>query len=90
MVVNGELKELNLEDFNGKYLMSFFQPLDFTFVCPTEILAFSGKASDFHDCQVVSVDFHFSHLAQRRIVDQYPKEEWWSRPNEYHAVAKSN
>ncbi|XP_015353804.1 thioredoxin-dependent peroxide reductase, mitochondrial isoform X2 [Marmota marmota marmota] len=66
-VVNGEFKELNLDDFKGKYLVLFFYPLDFTFVCPTEIIAFSDKANEFHDvnCEVVavSVDSHFTHLA---------------------------
>ncbi|POI24433.1 hypothetical protein CIB84_011817 [Bambusicola thoracicus] len=66
-VVNGEFKELTLDDFKGKYLVLFFYPLDFTFVCPTEIVAFSNKANEFHDvnCEVVavSVDSHFCHLA---------------------------
>ncbi|XP_005879735.1 PREDICTED: thioredoxin-dependent peroxide reductase, mitochondrial [Myotis brandtii] len=66
-VVNGEFKELSLDDFKGKYLVLFFYPLDFTFVCPTEIIAFSDKANEFRDvnCDVVavSVDSHFSHLA---------------------------
>ncbi|OPJ84140.1 thioredoxin-dependent peroxide reductase, mitochondrial [Patagioenas fasciata monilis] len=66
-VVNGEFKDLSLDDFKGKYLVLFFYPLDFTFVCPTEIVAFSNKANEFRDvnCEVVavSVDSHFSHLA---------------------------
>ncbi|KAM9617699.1 thioredoxin-dependent peroxide reductase, mitochondrial isoform 1-T1 [Trichechus inunguis] len=66
-VVHEEFKELSLDDFKGKYLVLFFYPLDFTFVCPTEIVAFSDKANEFHDvnCEVVavSVDSHFSHLA---------------------------
>ncbi|XP_007469640.1 PREDICTED: thioredoxin-dependent peroxide reductase, mitochondrial isoform X2 [Lipotes vexillifer] len=66
-VVNGEFKEISLDDFKGKYLVLFFYPLDFTFVCPTEIIAFSDKANEFHDvnCEVVavSVDSHFTHLA---------------------------
>ncbi|XP_042290045.1 thioredoxin-dependent peroxide reductase, mitochondrial [Thunnus maccoyii] len=66
-VHNGEFKELSLADFKGKYLVLFFYPLDFTFVCPTEIISFSDKASEFHDinCEVVgvSVDSHFTHLA---------------------------
>jgi peroxiredoxin (alkyl hydroperoxide reductase subunit C) len=45
----------------------FFYPLDFTFVCPTEIIAFSDRVKEFRDknCDVVacSVDSHFSHLA---------------------------
>ncbi|KAM9134722.1 thioredoxin-dependent peroxide reductase, mitochondrial isoform 2-T2 [Pangshura tecta] len=66
-VVNGEFKELSLDDFKGKYLVLFFYPLDFTFVCPTEIVAFSDKANEFRDvnCELVavSVDSHFCHLA---------------------------
>ncbi|XP_034537263.1 thioredoxin-dependent peroxide reductase, mitochondrial [Notolabrus celidotus] len=66
-VYNGEFKDMSLDDFKGKYLVLFFYPLDFTFVCPTEIIAFSDKASEFHDvnCEVVgvSVDSHFTHLA---------------------------
>ncbi|XP_030807514.1 thioredoxin-dependent peroxide reductase, mitochondrial [Camarhynchus parvulus] len=66
-VVNEEFKELSLDDFKGKYLVLFFYPLDFTFVCPTEIVAFSNKAKEFRDvnCEVVavSVDSHFTHLA---------------------------
>ncbi|AWP14350.1 putative thioredoxin-dependent peroxide reductase mitochondrial isoform 2 [Scophthalmus maximus] len=66
-VLNGEFKEMSLADFKGKYLVLFFYPLDFTFVCPTEIIAFSDKANEFHDinCEVVgvSVDSHFTHLA---------------------------
>lgn len=66
-VHNGEFKDMSLADFKGKYLVLFFYPLDFTFVCPTEIIAFSDKANEFHDvnCEVVgvSVDSHFTHLA---------------------------
>ncbi|XP_034040201.1 thioredoxin-dependent peroxide reductase, mitochondrial [Thalassophryne amazonica] len=66
-VHNGEFKEMSLSNFSGKYLVLFFYPLDFTFVCPTEIISFSDKASKFYDinCEVVavSVDSHFTHLA---------------------------
>ena len=51
----------------GKYVVLFFYPLDFTFVCPTEIIAFSEHAEDFRKlgCEVlgVSVDSQFTHLA---------------------------
>ncbi|MBT7610913.1 MAG: redoxin domain-containing protein, partial [Bacteriovoracaceae bacterium] len=40
-VINGEIKEISSNDFNGKWKVLFFYPLDFTFVCPTEITAFS-------------------------------------------------
>ena len=66
-VVNGEIKEIALSDFKGKWKVLFFYPLDFTFVCPTEITAFSDKVQMFKDlnCEVIgcSVDSEFSHLA---------------------------
>jgi len=66
-VVNGEISSVNTEDLRGKWAVLFFYPLDFTFVCPTEILAFSNAAASFaaRDCAVVgiSVDSQFSHLA---------------------------
>lgn len=66
-VVNGDFKDIKLSDFKGKYLVLFFYPLDFTFVCPTEIIAFSDRMAEFKeiDTEVVGVscDSHFSHLA---------------------------
>ncbi|XP_011167747.1 peroxiredoxin 1 [Solenopsis invicta] len=66
-VVNGQFKDIKLSDYKGKYLVLFFYPLDFTFVCPTEIIAFSDRAKEFTDigCHVIaaSTDSHFSHLA---------------------------
>jgi len=66
-VVNGEFKEVKLSDYKGKYLVLFFYPLDFTFVCPTEIIAFNDRADDFRkiNCELVacSTDSHFSHFA---------------------------
>ncbi len=66
-VVNEEFKPIKLSDYRGKYVVLFFYPLDFTFVCPTEIVAFSDRIKDFHDrgAEVlgVSVDSQFSHLA---------------------------
>ncbi|XP_022706927.1 peroxiredoxin-1-like [Varroa jacobsoni] len=66
-VVDGKFKTIQLSDYVGKYVVLFFYPLDFTFVCPTEIVAFSEAAARFKeiDCQVIgcSTDSHFSHLA---------------------------
>lgn len=63
---NGAFKNIKLSDFQGKYLVFFYYPNDFTFVCPTEILAFSDRMSEFEqiDCQVVgaSTDSKFVHL----------------------------
>lgn len=64
---DGTFKEVTLGDYKGKYLLLFFYPLDFTFVCPTEIIAFSEKIDEFksRDTEVlgVSIDSQFSHLA---------------------------
>ena len=51
----GEFKEINLDDYKGKYVCLFFYPLDFTFVCPTEIIAFSDAAAKFreNECEVI-------------------------------------
>ncbi len=66
-VVDQEFKTIKLSDYRGKYVVLFFYPLDFTFVCPTEITAFSDGYSDFSDIETeilgVSVDSEFSHLA---------------------------
>ena len=66
-VVNEEFKPLKLADYRGKYVILFFYPLDFTFVCPTEIVAFSDRIKEFHDrgAEVIgcSTDSQFSHLA---------------------------
>ena len=66
-VVGGEFKNVTLSQYKGKYVLLFFYPLDFTFVCPTEIIAFSERVHDFEKrgCQVLgaSVDSEFSHLA---------------------------
>ncbi|XP_047001396.1 peroxiredoxin-4 [Schistocerca americana] len=66
-VINGEFKALKLSDFKGKYLVFFFYPLDFTFVCPTEILAFNDNIEEFRklNAEVVacSVDSPYTHLA---------------------------
>jgi peroxiredoxin (alkyl hydroperoxide reductase subunit C) len=67
-LVNGQFAEgFTLSQFQGKKVVLFFYPLDFTFVCPTEIIAFSDAIKEFEarNTQVigVSVDSHFSHAA---------------------------
>ena len=66
-VVGEEFKQVRLSDYRGRYVLLFFYPLDFTFVCPTEIIAFSEKAGEFEkrNCQLlgVSVDSQYTHLA---------------------------
>ncbi|KAL7636759.1 UNVERIFIED_CONTAM: hypothetical protein RMT77_012513 [Armadillidium vulgare] len=66
-VIDGEFKNVKLSDYKGKYVVFFFYPLDFTFVCPTEILAFNDRVKEFRalNAEVIacSVDSHFTHLA---------------------------
>jgi len=56
-----------MDDYKGKYLVFFFYPLDFSFVCPTEIMAFSDRYPDFKslNCELVacSTDSVYAHLA---------------------------
>lgn len=46
-IVNTEFKEISLTDYKGKYLVFFFYPYDFTYVCPTEIIQFSDRIEEF-------------------------------------------
>ena len=67
--------ELKLSSYRGKYVVLFFYPLDFTFVCPSEIIAFDKAVDKFkkRNTEVigVSVDSHFTHLAWKNTsVDQ--------------------
>ncbi len=59
--------EISLSDYKDKYVVLFFYPLDFTFVCPSELIAFDHRLQEFKDRNVevigVSIDSHFSHLA---------------------------
>jgi alkyl hydroperoxide reductase subunit AhpC len=66
---NKEFQTLTQDSYPGKWLVVFFWPMDFTFVCPTEIAEFGKKNAEFkeRDAQVLgaSVDTHFVHLAWR-------------------------
>ncbi len=67
---DNSFEELNLESYRGKYVILFFYPLDFTFVCPSEIIAFDRVLAEFRkrNAEVigVSVDSHYTHHAWRR------------------------
>ncbi len=64
---DNEIKGLTLSDFRGKYVVLFFYPLDFTFVCPSELIAFDNRIEDFRSRGVevigVSIDSQYTHLA---------------------------
>ena len=46
-VIGDKFKDVCLDEFKGKWVVLFFYPLDFTFICPTEITEFSKRDSDF-------------------------------------------
>jgi len=66
-VFGSDVKDVELSQLEGKYVLLFFYPLDFTFVCPTELHAFQEELSAFRERNVevlgCSVDSHFSHAA---------------------------
>lgn len=66
-VVDGQFEQVKLSQYRGKNVVLFFWPLDFTFVCPTEIVAFSEAAGKFAERNTqllgASIDSHFTHLA---------------------------
>ncbi|KAI9363984.1 thioredoxin-like protein [Zopfochytrium polystomum] len=66
-VYKNEFTKISLSQYRGKWVVLFFYPADFTFVCPTEIVAFSDRVKEFEklDSQVIgaSVDSKHSHLA---------------------------
>ena len=79
--------ELKLSSYRGKYVVLFFYPLDFTFVCPSEIVAFDAALATFEkkNAQVigVSVDSHFTHLAWKGT----PRNQGGIGPIKYPLVA---
>ncbi|MCP4043622.1 MAG: peroxiredoxin [Gammaproteobacteria bacterium] len=67
VMADNSFQEISLSDYKGKYVVLFFYPLDFTFVCPSELIAFDHRLQEFKDRNVevigVSIDSHFTHLA---------------------------
>ncbi|MEN6641364.1 MAG: peroxiredoxin [Armatimonadia bacterium] len=69
-VHRGEFEKFRLEDYKGKWVVLFFYPLDFTFVCPTEIREFHQRRGEFEklgaDLLAASVDSKYTHLAWQK------------------------
>ena len=88
--VNGEFRTISLSQHRGKNVVLFFYPLDFTFVCPTEILAFADSLDEFkkRNTEVigVSVDSKFSHYAWALV----PREEGGIKGVNYPLVSDLN
>ena len=83
-VINGEeiVEDFKLSDYAGKYVILFFYPKDFTFVCPTEIVAYDKLNGDFADRDAVlligSTDNEFCKLAWRNAHEDLKKTNSWS------------
>ncbi|MCC6273882.1 MAG: peroxiredoxin [Deltaproteobacteria bacterium] len=87
---DNSFKEISLADYKGKKVVLFFYPLDFTFVCPTEIIAFSQSIEEFkkRGVQVLgcSIDSQFSHLAWKKT----PRAEGGLGEIKYPLIADVN
>jgi len=66
-VINNKFETVSLSDYKDKYLVLLFYPFDYTYVCPTELIAFSENINKFREIGAevlgISVDSHFTHLA---------------------------
>lgn len=86
-VVGTDFTSVNLEGYKGKWVVLYFYPLDFTFVCPTEITAFNDSLEQFKVLNTevvgVSTDSKFSHLAWVKT----PREEGGLGELQYPLVA---
>lgn len=84
---DGSFKELSLKSYRGKYVVLFFYPLDFTFVCPTELIALDEKLDEFkkRNAEVIgiSVDSQYSHYTWRNV----PREQGGVGPLNYPLVS---
>lgn len=88
VMADGSINEqFSMQDYQGKYVVLFFYPLDFTFVCPTELIAFSHRISEFQKrgVQVIgcSIDSQYTHIAWRNT----PVSEGGIGPVAYPLVA---
>jgi peroxiredoxin (alkyl hydroperoxide reductase subunit C) len=83
-------EELKLSSYRGKYVVLYFYPLDFTFVCPSEIIAFDTELKKFQERNAevigVSVDSHFTHLAWKNT----PRDQGGIGEIRYPLVADLN
>ncbi len=76
--VNGEQTEIRSDDYNGRWYVLYWYPLDFTFVCPTEIRGFQERLEEFAGDGIAvvgaSTDSYFSHNAWFADRKTFPKE----------------
>jgi peroxiredoxin (alkyl hydroperoxide reductase subunit C) len=91
LMADGSIKEVKLADYKGKWLVLFFYPLDFTFVCPTEIQGFDKHYAEFQklnaDVVAASTDSVYSHKAW--VDNGLGKVKFPILGDTSHAVAKN-
>ncbi len=87
---DNSFEDLTLSSYRGKYVVLFFYPLDFTFVCPSEIIAFDNAVTKFEAKNAaligVSVDSQYTHLAWKNT----PRDQGGIGPVKYPLVADLN
>ena len=91
--VDGEFKKVRLGDYRGKWVVLFFYPADYTFVCPTEIEGFANEYEKFKskDCDVLSVsaDTEYVHMAWAKSDLRIKKVRYPMLADRTGAIAKS-
>ncbi|MCG3199512.1 MAG: peroxiredoxin [Candidatus Omnitrophica bacterium] len=91
-LVGSEFKTLSLEDYKGKWVCLYFYPLDFTFVCPTEIVEFNNAHDRFRalNCEVIggSTDSVFSHLGWTKADERLSSLKYPVLSDITHAIGR--
>ena len=72
VIDGGEFKDISLSDYKGKWVVLFFYPLDFTFVCPTELTQFRDSVAEFKklDAEIIGVSVDSVHSHKRWLKDE--------------------
>ena len=89
--VAGQFKEVSLSDYKGKWVCLFFYPLDFTFVCPTEIRAFAQLEKQFleSNCQIIGASTDSQHCHKAWFERDLPEVKFPIIADSTHAVARN-
>src|SRR3989338_3323053 len=89
--VNGAIKKVSLDDYKCKWVVLFFYPLDFTFVCPTEIKGFAAAASQFEasNCAVLSASTDSAHSHKAWFQRDMPEVKFPILADTNHALSRS-
>jgi peroxiredoxin (alkyl hydroperoxide reductase subunit C) len=91
--VNGKITKVKLSDYKGKWLVLFFYPADFTFVCPTEIEGFADNYDKFKakNCEIVSIseDTVYTHVGWANFDARVKKAKYPMVADRTNKVAKA-